>query len=185
MYRFREMFTSRDGNLDPNGDPREYGITKEMMDKYGAELTGVGVSEPKGCAVCIYIKLEGGPATKAFAFTTAGHTENPPLEADRWAHITMHGSGSSYDPANNVGPWSVHAHEYPSEVVGGIGLPHGWHITTFVVFEWVEDGDPDEGTGEGPEVPEPPEGLDKYPIYVTMTFGTKSYEGYVREVTDE
>lgn len=180
MYRFREMFTSRDGNLDPNGDPREYGISKEMMDKYGDELTGVGISEPKGCATCIYIKLEGGLAEKVFAFTTAGHTETPALEPDRWAHITMANPGSGYNPENNVGPWSVHADKFPSEVVGGIGLPKGWHVTTFVVFEWVEGELPP----VDPEEPTPPEGLDKYPIYVTFSFGVKNYEGYVREVTD-
>ena len=184
MYRFVEMFTSRDGNLDPNGDPREYGISKEMMDKYGNELTGVGISEPKGCATCIYIKLDGGPAVKAFAVTTAGHTEEPELAPDRWAHVVMANPGSGYNPENNVGPWTVHAFEFPSELVSGIGLPRGWHVTTFVVFVWVEIEDPDEGTGEGPEVPEPPEGLDKYPIYVTFSLGTKDYEGYVREVTD-
>jgi hypothetical protein len=187
MYRVKHVFTARDGNLDPNGDPREYGITKEMMDIYGPELTGQAPgSQPKGCAICCYVKLEGGLADKVYAFTTAGHVETPAVEQDRWAHITMYNPGSGYDPDVRDGPWSFHAKDYPSEVVRGVGLPRGWHVTTYIVLVW-EEGyvPPDENTGEGPEEPGEPEGLDKYPIYFRMEFKGVEYEGYMRVVPNE
>ena len=177
MYRVKDVFTTRDGNMDPNGDPREYGISKEMMEKYGHEI------EDKGCATCIFVKLEGGVSDTVFFFTNGGHSEEHKVRQDRWAQTNMYNPGSGYNPDNKEGPWSVHAKDAASDIYGGIGLPYGWHVSTFVVLEWEEGADGGNGeTGEGPEEPEEPEGLDKYPIYITFDIMGESYEGYVRKI---
>lgn len=173
MYKVVDVFTARDGNLDPNGDPRQYGITKAMMDKYGDELQG------KGCATCIFVKLEGGTSDTVYGVTTDGYAEEPKVAQDRWAHINMYNPGSGYNPDNNKGPWSVRSKFGNSEVVTGIGLPYGWHVTTYVVFKWEDGALP----GPDPE-PEPEPTPDpEYPLYITFQFGGEMYEGYVRKVS--
>jgi hypothetical protein len=178
MYRLKDRFTTHHGHwyVDPND---KYGITQEMLNKYGHEQAG------KGDSTGIFVKLEGGPDTEVHFETVGGHKEDWPIDGSRWAHTTMYNPGSGYNPANTEGPWSVRAKNYPSEIVDGIGLPEGEHVSTFVVLEWREgdDGeDEDPDTGDGPDIPEEPEGLDKYPIPIYFTWNGADYEGYVRRV---
>lgn len=148
MYKLKRRWTTRDGNLVPNG--QEYSITTDILREYGNQLP-----PDKGCATCILVRLEGGPATEVFFETTGGHHETHSIDSLGWAHTTMYNPGSGYNPnvpPGTKGPWSVQASGAPSEIVDDIGLPFGWHVSHWVVLKWVEDG-----TGGGPDPIEPPD----------------------------
>lgn len=172
MYRIKDRFTTHHGHwyVDDND---KYGIKQEYFEKYSGERAG------KGDSTGIFVKLESGLATKVHFETVGGHVEVHEVDKERWAHTTMYNPGSGYDPTNTTGPWFVRAEGFPSEIADGIGLPEGEHVSTFVVFEWVED---DIEEGEGPDIPEEPEGPDKYPLYITFVVGDQEYEGYVRRL---
>jgi len=144
MYKLKDKFTTWDGSWVPDG--RKYSITPEMAAKYGNEPI-----DGKGCATCFFVKLEGGPATEVHYWTTAGYVEDHPVDASRWAHATMYNPGSGYNPTNNVGPWSAVAKDAPSDIIDGVGLPAGEHVSTFAVLAWEEGAEiPDNG---GPDIP--------------------------------
>lgn len=148
MYKLKDRFTTHHGHLIPG--ETEWSITPEMLAKYGPVMP-----DGKGCATCIFVRLEGGPSKEVFFETTGGHHETHPIDAQGWAHTTMANPGSGYNPNNNVGPWSVQAAGAPSQTVDGIGLPLGEHVTTWVVFLWDPHG---EDIDEGPDPIEPPVG---------------------------
>jgi hypothetical protein len=167
MYKVKDQFTTRDGSWTPNGEL--YSITPEMAARYGADANSLGG------ATNIYVKLEGGPGGEVRFFTNGGLVEKHPPQSNGWAHTTMFNPGSGYNPNNNVGPWSVMADEAPSEIVSGIGLPFGWHISTFVVFQW----DDDEENGETPGPVDPTDPAPEN-LWVTVTVGPHTYEGYIK-----
>lgn len=173
MYKLLDQFTTRDGSWTPNGEP--YSITPEMAEKYGASANELG------CAICLFVKLEGGPGGPVRFTTNAGMVERHDPEPNGWAHTTMYNPGSGYNPNNNIGPWTVQADQAESDQVGGIGLPFGWHVSTFVVLKWV---DGDEGGGEvdpgpGPDPIEPPV---QERIWVEVKVGSTYYNGYLDSV---
>lgn len=182
MYRATKIFTSRDGKLDP--DDREYGITQEGIDE-------IGNAKPHmGGATHIFVKTKGGPSDRVRFFTRDNlhnfiHTEKA---ESGWAELPIeHGSG--YDPdLGQVGWWSVKVEGAPSDIVEGIGLPHSWHVSTFVVFEWDESQEeeetPDPETpDDGPEIPGTPEQPNKE-IRLELHISTAGYAAHLRLYTD-
>lgn len=157
MYKAIKIFTSRDGKLD-HPDERAYGISQEGVNE-------IGDAKPHlGGATHIFAKTRGGPSDRVKFFTRDNlhnfvRTEKP---ESGWAEYPIeHGSG--YDPdKGQTGWWNVRVEGAPSDTVEGIGLPHSWHVSTFVVFEWDEsEANPEnpepETPGEGPDMPDQPE----------------------------
>lgn len=151
MYKLRKRFTTRDGVVD-RPDPRPWGITQEVVDEFRPIMP-----PDKGCATCIFVRLEGGVAKDVFYETTGGHHETHPIDALGWSHSSMYNPGSGYNWDTGRGPWSVQAVGVPSETVDNIGLPNGEHVSTWVVLTWMDEEE-GEGSGEGPEPVEPPPG---------------------------
>jgi hypothetical protein len=159
MYKLKDQFTTIHGHWYVENE--KYGIKQEMLDKYEKEnIPG------KGSAIGFFVKLEGGPAKEVHFETTAGHIEDKPIDSTRWANITMYNPGSGYDPTVQDGPWFAHAKDAPSEVIDGVGLPEGHHVSTFSILEWVEGGENDDGEddddqdpdpGDGPDIPDKPD----------------------------
>lgn len=176
MYKLYKRATSRDGLLE--ADSRPYGMNQEFLNEFGPEIAD------KGCATCIFVKLDGGPANEVMFETTGGYEEPHAVRADRWAQSSMYNPGSGYNPANLKGPWIVSAIGAPSEKVDDIGLPAGEHVTHFVVLRWEEGAEiPEEEDDEGPDPVDPPgESLADYPIEIGFSVDGKSYEGWVRQV---
>lgn len=153
MYKLRKRFTTRDGIVH-TPDPRPWGITQEVINEFGPIMP-----PDKGCATCIFVRLEGGIATDVFFETTGQHHETHPIDALKWAHSNMYNPGSGYNADTGRGPWSVQAVGVPSEIVDNIGLPNGEHVSTWIVMTWFEDSQTDPGEGSsGPEPVEPPPG---------------------------
>lgn len=168
MYKLKDRWTTRDGIVTP--DRRTWGMPVDMYQKYKDVLP-----PDKGCAICILVRLEGGLARSVFFETVAGYHESHEIDAQGWAHTTMYNPGSGYGIDTGKGPWSVQAEGIPSEIVDGIGLPNGEHVSTWVVLEWVEgatvgDGDDD----SGPTPVEPPTGY--VPHIQVLVDGAMVYE---------
>lgn len=143
MYRLKDRWTTIHGQWHTSDS--EWSIDQEHLDRWGNEPI-----EGKGCANCIFVKLEGGPEDTVHFETTGGYVEEHPVDQHRWAHATMYNPGSGYNPTRGKGPWWVMAQEN-SEIVDDIGMPGGEHVTHFVVLEWEEEV---ETPGPDP-VPEP------------------------------
>lgn len=176
MYKLKKMFTSRDGKLEV--DDREYGIDQEGLDE-------IGDAKPHmGGATHIFVKSEGGPSNSALFTSRDGkyQIEREEKEESGWANFNIeHGSG--YKPeVGEVGWWSTQIANAPSEVVEGLGLPHSWHVSHFVVFIWDEEGEetPEEpGEPENPPVEEPPT---ENSVWVTVYVGEKIYGGWIEPI---
>lgn len=152
MYKLRKRWTTRDGSLVADGRP--WAITQDILNEFGNVFPS-----DKGCAICILVRLEGGPAKEVFFETTGGHHETHPIDDKGWAHTTMYNPGSGYNAEHGRGPWSIQADGSPSEIVDNIGLPNGEHVSTWVVLNWVEGGVIDDGDDDAGPVPvEPPAG---------------------------
>lgn len=171
MYKVTDRFTTRDGSWEPTGEP--YSITPEMAAKYGDNFP------EKGAATHLFAKIVGGPIghaafTKGIRFFTRDEAINayPEAEASGWAHEPLTNS-SAYNPdRGETGWWNAQVVGAPSEVAEGLGLPYGWHVSNFVVFEW-QDSDVD--PGEGPEIPDDREGQ----VWVIATVNGVVYGGWI------
>lgn len=153
-YKATKIFTSRDGKLEV--DNREYGMEQEGLDELGDAKPHLGG------ATQIFVKVKDGPSNKVRFFTRDGGVsvvrEEKPESG--WAVYELTHDNAAYNPdRGEVGWWNVQVEDAPSDVVEGIGLPYSWHVSTFVVFEWVdedEETDPDDGdVGEPPDIPDP------------------------------
>lgn len=147
MYKLTERFTSRDGVMKP--DPREYGMTQHGLDVVGAE------KDDLGGATQIFTRIDGGPGknTRYFTRNNALNFVREPKPESGWCVWDMTHDNAGYNPdEGQVGWWNAAVDGQESDVADDIGLPHSWHVSTFLVFTWAEgDGN------SGPEVPTPPD----------------------------
>lgn len=152
MYKLSKRFTSLHGKLEVD-DRRihgyRYGMTQEGLNE-------IGDAKPHlGGATHIFVKINGGPSNAARFFTRNNQLSFVRSEKPEsgWADYNIeHGSGYQPD-LGQIGWWNVEVDGAPSERVEDIGLPFSEHISTFLVFDWVE-GSEIENPDEGPEVPE-------------------------------
>lgn len=144
QYHETDRWTTQDGEIYPSDKP--YAIDQEHAKRMVQEQI-----EGAGCATCFFVKLEGGPDKEVHYFTTAGLTIDKPVDSKGWAHNEMYGPDSSYNPKNNVGPWSAIAKEGTSDIIDGVGLPLNNHMATFAVLTWQENGE--SGGDSGPTEP--------------------------------
>jgi hypothetical protein len=170
-YKLSKMFSSRDGRLEP--DDREYGMTQTGLDE-------IGDARPHlGGATHIFVKTIGGPSNSVLFSTKDNQHQISAVEKDHgWAEYGLeHGSGYNPD-RGEIGWWSVRVEGAESDVVEGIGLPYSWHVSTFVVFEWVEEngenGEEEEETGDPPEIPEEPD--ERNLLATVLLYDDGSYE---------
>lgn len=123
-----DRFTTRDGLWEV--DPRPYGITKEMLDKYG------GLDIPgKGGAAHIFVNAPANSMVKFY--TTDGNNINTKIVDDSgWCNFNLWASSAYW--GENKGPWIVNVSGV--EVAEGLGLPEGYHVSTFLIVEDVKEG---------------------------------------------
>lgn len=181
MYKLAKMFTSRDGMLEP--DSREYGISAENL----AEIKDV--KNYLGGATHIFVRIDGGPSQQARFFTRNNalsfvRSEKP---ESGWAEYELeHGSG--YAPERGeIGWWNVEVEGAPSEVVEGIGLPHSWHVSHFLIFSWQESDvtdPPAPQTDDGPTVPEQPPVNPSKQLRLEISISTQGYAATIQLFDD-
>jgi len=170
-YQLTDRFTSRDGRMEP--DPRLYGMTQHGLDVVGA------ARDQLGGATQVYVRIDGGPGSQARYFTRDNNLSfaRSPKPESGWAVYDLGPSASYVPDRGEVGWWNATVDGVDSEVADDIGLPNKWHVSTFLVFTWVEgemgggDGGDGGDGGEGPDVPVPP-GSGKTIFAVLYTDGT-------------
>lgn len=123
MLKVVDSFTTRDGEWYPSG--KQYSITQEYAAKYGSAQTGaahhVWVHVPKGTGVV--------------EFNTAD-MQNPAkaeINANGWANFPLFDNATYYPDKGERGPWILWVDG--ERVMDGLGLPNGWHVSTFLVIE--------------------------------------------------
>jgi hypothetical protein len=140
MLKVIDRFTTLDGSWEPNNKP--FSITPTAAAKYSS-IPG------KGAAHHIFVRVPQDAGVVEFN-TEDGKNPSGPLVPDssRWVNFPMFGSSAFNPVRDNGGPWHVWIDgERVTKSGEGMGLPYGWHVSTFLV---VEDAEPD--------VQVPPEG---------------------------
>lgn len=160
VYLVKDIFTTRDGSWEPGSAPGS--IPQWARDAYlsGAFLEA-GASRNLFAAV---IGLDGQFVKDAEILfwsdgfqklgdpAYAGYVRERTKEQSGWANMAMFG-GSYYDYlAGQSGPWCW-TPAGPAEVVCGGGLPGGFAVSTFVVWQAFKRSDL--GTEPPPPEPEP------------------------------
>lgn len=176
MYKLVKHFTSRDGKLEP--DNRKYGIDQE-----GVDLLGDAKSHLGG-ATHIFVKTIGGPSDRVRFFTRDGQHNFVREEKNHgWAEYELN-KDSGYSPdKGQVGWWGVQIEDAPSEIVDGLGLPDGQHVSNFLVFEW-DDGEtgeiPETPEENGPEIPDPENPSDEErSVWIEIDVMGETYSGWL------
>lgn len=130
MLKVVDRFTTQDGEWYVSNKP--YSITKEALARWsGEDIPGKGgathifVLVPFGAMVVEFNTSDGRNRKEYYTYTNGNPWVNHPISKD-----------AAYNPDDNVGPWHV---RIDGELVAeGIGLPHSWHVSTFLVVEDVE-----------------------------------------------
>jgi hypothetical protein len=126
MLRVTDKFHTQDGEWFVSGKP--YSITKEAIEKYGGEDI-----EGEGAAHHIFVRVPLTASVLEFN-TEDGKNPNIYYTPATWTNFAIF---QAYDPNIEQGAWLVRIDG--EKVAEGIGLPHGWHVSTFLVVE--EAGD--------------------------------------------
>jgi len=135
MLKIVERFTTRDGEWVPSD--KKYSISHEFISRYWAEV------EAKGAASHLFVRADGGRAVRFY--TKDGKNDLPPIYppiGGGWVNFPMWKTSAYWPP--NEGPWCVSVDGV--EVATGLGLPEGFHVSTFLVVEDVSE-QPIDGSG--------------------------------------
>lgn len=159
MLKVVDRWTTRDGHWYNSG--QEYDIDQAHISKYPASTipqagaaTHIVVRVPAGSTVEFINRYDGKVYKTANAFPDG-----------KWVDFEMYHSSGYVPERGETGPWTV---KVDGQVVAeGIGLPESWHVSTWLVVEYVDGGE-EPGTGEGPEIP-PTEPRNKTITLLTMT----------------
>lgn len=120
--RLVDRFTTHDGSWEPNGQP--YSITAEAARDYAD-------CPFKGAANHIIVKAPAGTRITCQTDDLKNATNFVVGQPD-WINFPLYHS-SAYNPDSGArGPWQVWANG--ALVADGIGLPYGWHVSTFLVL---------------------------------------------------
>lgn len=171
VYRVKDIFTTRDGSWEPSDKPgsvpswaREAYLKPPKHAQYfddagadhhlfGAVMADSGNLQPHG-TVHFYTHTDN-----------SNHTDQR-VKWSGWGNVPIFGHSTT------PGPWAWYPkNNFKTDVVKGGGLPGGWHVSTFVVWEVVT-----------PPV-EPPVA----PPIVPLTFEQRlaSLEAWRREITGD
>lgn len=125
-----DRFTTQDGNWEWNGS-KPYGIQTGAIGVYGNEpIPG------KGGANHIFVKAPAGVPIE-FNTTDGQNHALRYVDASGWVNFPMFHSSSYVPGRGEQGPWNVFANG--RLIAGGIGLPDGLHVSTFLVVADVPD----------------------------------------------
>lgn len=165
MLKVIDRFTTRDGIWDAEG--RRYGITVEALVKYGHwDIPG------KGGASHIFVHYKPGSQVH---FRTEGNnsvTAYRTTDNSGWCNLPLFESSAFW--GENNGPWIVEINGI--EVARGLGLPEGYHVSTFLIVGDVEEGS--QYPSQLPTIPDLP-----YGNYVQMIIRTVRNGKIVNEET--
>jgi hypothetical protein len=175
-FRIADEFQTRDGHWEPSGEL--FGIDKQHAERYAHEASQLGG------ATHIFVKAPAGTKV-GFLNRYSNQVVQEELSDGGWINFFL-GRGSNYDPDHNTGPWNVLVDG--ETVAQGIGMPHNWHISKFLVIERIgeQPAPPPSDPGTGPEpVPMPePEPDENTHIWVTVNTGGETYAGFISKQGD-
>lgn len=133
LYQLSALFTTQDGEWYPSAKP--YSIPTWAL------KWGVFSFMERGAATHILVRVEDkfGKPIQSFvnvsnpSTTTALNTGDKP---SGWQNFPIF---EGFDPdIGEHGPWRV-AMNGSDFAIDGIGLPHKWHVSTFIVFTKTDD----------------------------------------------
>lgn len=140
MLKIIDRFTTRDGSWEPND--KAFSITPIAAAKY-ANVPG------KGAAHHVFVHVPQGTGVVEFNTLNRKNKKEYYSFQDGWVN---HPIWEAYVPERDgQGAWHVWVDgERITRDGEGIGLPYGWHVSTFLV---VDDSAPDVVIPPGPSVP--------------------------------
>jgi hypothetical protein len=127
------------------------------MTQHGLDVIGAA-KEHLGGATHLFARIDGGPASQVRFFTRDNglsfvRSEKP---ESGWASQELQHSSGYIPERGEVGWWNATVDGAASDVADSLGLPNSWHVSTFMVFNWEEGGQPEIPGEGGPEIPPSP-----------------------------
>lgn len=122
-----DSFHTQDGKWYVDSS-KKYGIDQAHIDRYGKDANELGGANH------IYVLAPQG--SEVYFETADRNVHAGPFKAGAdgesdWENLGLYHS-SAYNPdRGEVGPWNVYVDGVL--VASGIGLPYGWHVSTFLV----------------------------------------------------
>ena len=135
-----DRFTTQDGEWYVSNKP--YSITAKAINKYGSQASQLGGASH------IYVRYK--PLVPVVFHTKDNNPENikaVDCDGSGWANFPMWKS-AAYWGNEGDGPWNVVINR--QVVAEGLGLPEGFHVSTFLIVDDVDD------SGSQPDTPVPP-----------------------------
>ena len=145
----KDIFTTRDGSWEPR-EGLPYSIPQWARDEYLRPTDAPNYFDDAGGdhhIFCMAISAgiprvaksvmawSDGPG-KINDTNYVGGTFLDAKPKSGWANIPLFDGSVYYPDMGQSGPWSVTTTEH-GEVVTGIGMPNGWHVSVFIVWESV------------------------------------------------
>jgi hypothetical protein len=140
VYRVRDIFTTRDGSWEPSDKPGsipawardaylKYPKHAQYFDDAGADhhLFGAAMGDAGN--------LQPFGTIRFYTYTDNGNQSTQRVKHSGWGNIPIFGHSET------PGPWAWHPTNggKKADVVKGGGLPGGWHVSFFCVWEAVEE----------------------------------------------
>lgn len=147
-YRVKGVFTTQNGSWDVSDNP--YGIPQWARDAYlRHEFDDAGADHHLFGMVLNKNGAHVQAATIKFGTPQWGDSNDAVVQVKArsgWANIPLYPSSSFSPERGERGGWAWHPVGNDSEIVTGGGLPNNHHVSTFAVWQEV-----DEETNEPPD----------------------------------
>ena len=136
VYRVTDIFTTRDGSWEPSDAPGS--VPQWARDAYLKPWGHPQYFDDAGAAQNLFggIAMNGNMIPHGtmhyYTYTDNQNHTNQRAKIHGWANIPIYGH------SDVPGPWAWYPKNHnAADVVKGGGMPHGWHVSWFVVWEVV------------------------------------------------
>jgi hypothetical protein len=136
VYRVRDIFTTRDGSWEPSDKPGSvpiWALDYLKPPKHAQYFDDAGADHHLfGAVMGDADNLQPHGTIHFYTHTDNSNHADQRVKWSGWANIPIFGHSET------PGPWSWYPkNRHRADVVKGGGLPGGWHVSFFVVWEIV------------------------------------------------
>lgn len=137
IYRVKDIFTTRDGSWEPSDKPGS--VPQWARDAYLKPLGHPQYNDDGGADRHLFgaVVGEGGALQPWGTIHFYTHTDNK-NHVDARAKLHGWANNPMFSASAIPGPWSWYPkNHHKTDIVRGGGLPGGWHVSFFAVWEVV------------------------------------------------
>jgi len=136
VYRVKDIFTTRDGSWEPSDKPGSVPAWARdaylKLPKHAQYFDDAGADHHLfGAVMGDADNLQPHGTIHFYTYTDNGNHSTQRVKLSGWANIPIFGHSAT------PGPWAWHPAKgnTKADIVKGGGLPGGWHVSFFVVWQ--------------------------------------------------